>query len=141
MTAPELTKVEVVASEPPAAPRRRRADGEHQRFEDLSWREQAICMFKFVFAPLVEHWRGWSLTRALATWIAYWTVELAHHWLETLQWSNKEPGWAFVAFVAGCFLLAAIVALGAKYIDHLLTIVAAKIGVILTGPGQGEARG
>lgn len=133
VAAPELTPVAVMSSEAPDSLHRRRGE-EHQRFEDLSWREQAIEIFKFVLAPLVEHWRGWSLTRILATWAGYWTVELAHDWLETVRWANKEPGWAFVVFVIGGLFVAAVMALGAKYIDHLLTIVAAKMGIILTGP-------
>lgn len=114
----------------PSEPQRNRRDDE-RRFEELSWREQAEAMFKFNLAPIVEHWRGWSLIRLISIAIMYWIPELAHDWLLICADHHILPGWAFVVFVLGGFFLAVIVALGAKYIDKALAIIAAKVGVIL----------
>lgn len=130
--APPLQTVHVTPSEPPAEPHRRVADAK------LTSRRQIAMAFKFVFAIVVEHWRGISQTRLLSIGLAYAIFELAHDWLHTIsvivihtQNPSVAPGWAFVAFVIGGFFVSAVLALGAKYIDKVITIVAAKFGVIL----------
>lgn len=130
--APGITTVPIASSEPPPTPHRRTAD------IGLTSRGQIVIAWRFLMAPFVERWPGISLTRLLAIALALATFELAHDWLRTLavvaihtKTSEAAPSWAFVAFVIGGYFVSAVLALGARYIDRVLTIIAAKVGVAL----------
>lgn len=123
--APGITKVEVSSSEPPPQP--------HRRVWDTTPQAKTAMAFRWLFAPLVEHWRGLSLTRFMAGALLYVTWDIAHDWLRA-QPSSIALSWAFVAFVLSGLFLAVVTALGAKYVDRIITLVGAKLGVALVNP-------
>lgn len=101
-----------------------------------------MAAFMWLLAPVVERWRGLSLTRFIAMGTFWCTFHLAHDWLDVVRdvmtaaaiakiIPTVSIGWAFVTFTLGGFFLAVITALGAKHVDQLLTIVGAKLGVAL----------
>lgn len=122
-----LQKVEVAPSDPP--PQRRRPE-DRQRLRDQDWRSQFVVGFKWTLAPLVRDWHGLSLIRGLSIYIAVTTGDLAHDWIAATR-DKTTLGFAFATFALGGFFLAVIVGLGEKYIDKMITIVGAKLGVVL----------
>jgi hypothetical protein len=124
-----LIEVEITPSEPPEPPRVRKED--RLRLRDQDWRSQFVVGFKWIFAVVVRDWKGLSLLRLIAITTAVATNELAHDWVKAAAANKTALGWAFGAFVLGGFFLAALLALGEKYIDKMLTIIAAKLGVAL----------
>lgn len=122
-----LQKVEVSSSEP--APQRRRPE-DFKRLRDQDWRSQFVAGFKWTLAPIVRDWHGLSLIRGLSIYIAVTTGDLSHDWIAATK-DKAALGFAFALFALGGFFLAVIVGLGEKYIDKMITVVAAKLGVVL----------
>lgn len=122
-----LERVEVSSSDP-ETPCRRTED--RARLRDQDWRTQFVAGFKWSLAPVVRHWVGLSLIRVMAIYIAVTTGDLAHDWIGAVK-DKAELGASFTFFVLGGFFLAVVTGLGEKYFDKLLTIIAAKLGVVL----------
>ncbi len=117
---------------PPILPSGRtpRQTGEWHRAADNKWYWKAT---HFWLAPLVEDWKGLSLTRFLAIAIFAGTVDIAHDILAIAKDAKVSLGWWYVAIVVGGFFTAAVVAIGQKAILLVATIVGNWIGKKVSG--------